>query len=71
MTVRSDSDGFSYLTLDEVSESDVGSYEAVAVNAIGRATARFLLVVDEGPQEHYAPQFASPLKNQVGDFTFK
>ena len=58
-------DGFSHLALDEVTESDTGEYEAVASNAVGSVVARFLLVVDEGPADHFAPRFASPLANQL------
>ena len=48
-----------------MNEDDVGDYEAIASNKIGQSIAKFLLVVDEGPQDHYAPQFISPLNNQV------
>ncbi len=57
-------DGFCYLSLDEVTDEDTGDYEAVAVNDIGQISARFMLVVDEGAEEHYPPQFASPLLSQ-------
>lgn len=30
----------------------------------GQVTTRFLLVVDEGPEEHYPPRFVSRLANQ-------
>ena len=63
ITLREDS-GFSYLSIEKVNEDDVGEYEAVASNKIGQSIAKFLLVVDEGPQDHYAPQFISPLNNQ-------
>ena len=29
-----------------------------------QVSSRFLVVVDEGPEEHFAPQFVSPLNNQ-------
>ena len=56
--------GFSYLSLDGVSEDDIGEYEAVARSDLGQVVSRFLVIVDEGPQEHFAPQFVSPLNNQ-------
>ena len=56
--------GFSYLSLDGVSEDDIGEYEAVARSDLGQVVCRFLVIVDEGPQEHFAPQFVSPLNNQ-------
>ncbi len=52
----SSSNGFFYLSLDSVDESDVGEYEAIASNRVGQVTARFLLVVDDGPEEHFAPR---------------
>ncbi len=39
-----------------MSEDDVGEYEAIATNSCGQAATRFLLVVDEGPEEHFPPR---------------
>ena len=52
------------MSLDAVTEDDIGEYEAIAKNRVGKIVSKFLLVVDEGPEEHTAPQFVSPLQNQ-------
>ncbi len=61
--IRTDS-GFSYLSVDHVTEDDIGQYEAIGQSDLGQISSRFIVVVDEGPEEHFAPQFISPLKNQ-------
>ena len=60
----SSKNGYFYLCLDSVTADDVGEYEAIATNAAGQAASRFLLVVDEGPEEHFPPRFLSQLRNQ-------
>ena len=57
-------DGFSYLSLDNVNEDDVGNYEAIASNSVGQVMAKFICIVDEGPEEHFPPRFMSSLDNQ-------
>jgi len=47
---------YHYLQLDAAADEDVGEYECVISSVIGRAAARFLLVVDNGPEEHYPPR---------------
>ena len=34
---------------------------------VSQVAARFLLVVDEGPEDHFQPQFASPMTDQEVD----
>lgn len=63
---QSAKDGYFYLSFDFVTDKDSGQYEAIASNDIGQVQSRFLLVVDEGCEEHFGPQFVSPLTNQEG-----
>jgi len=55
VTVTSKGD-YHYLQLETALEEDIGEYECIVSSEAGRAAARFLLVVDNGPEEHYPPR---------------